>query len=450
MTPAELLRRGAASIPDQPIVLRAGGALSYAECLARAEAFGQGLRARGAERFACLVDDVGDLVALLAAAGWVGAEACVYPQQLGNHDLGEFTERFGHDVVVTDRALEAPQALPTHALADADCDLPDPPEDAPVLILTTGTTGRPKGVRHGWARLVRAVRHPDETPGARWLLAYNLNQFAGIQILLHVLASHATLVVGESRRPRDAVTAMREHGVTHASGTPTFWRLLTGLLDAEAARELRLEQLTLGGEAVQEPLLDDLKRRFPQVRISQVYAANEFGSAVSVRDGRAGLPLSVLERGDDADVQFRIVDGELHARSRVGMLGYLGEADSDDAWRPTGDLVEVRGDRIHFVGRASEIINVGGVKVHPLPVEEAALAVDGVEIARAYGRANPVAGQIVALDVVSRPGVDRDDLGARIRAACDSLPPAARPRRVRFVEELELRDTKLERRAAPS
>jgi acyl-coenzyme A synthetase/AMP-(fatty) acid ligase len=311
-----------------------------------------------------------------------------------------------------------------------------------VLILTTGTTGRPKGVRHDWARLVNSVRHPDDRSGARWLLAYNLNQFAGIQIVLHVLASRATLVAGASPQPRDAVEAMRALGVTHVSATPTFWRLALPRLGED---ELRIEQITLGGEAVPDPLLDQLKRRFPGVRISQVYAANEFGSAVSVRDGRAGLPLSVLDRDEGAEVQFRIVDGELHARSRVGMLGYLGEGDSGDGWRPTGDLVEVRGDRIHFVGRSSEIINVGGVKVHPLPVEEAVGAVEGVEIARAYGRANPVAGQIVALDVVPVEGADTDALAGAIRAACAGLPPAAQPRRIRFVESLEMRDTKLAR-----
>ena len=48
------------------------------------------------------------------------------------------------------------------------------------------------------------------------------------------------------------------------------------------------------------------------------------------------------------------------------MLGYYGEEPVDaDAWRPTGDLVEIVGDRIEFRGRVSEIINVGGVKVHP-------------------------------------------------------------------------------------
>jgi acyl-CoA synthetase (AMP-forming)/AMP-acid ligase II len=258
-----------------------------------------------------------------------------------------------------------------------------------------------------------------------------------------VLVSGSTLVEPASRQARDAIAAIREHGVTHASGTPTFWRLLVGGLRGADATEIALEQLTLGGEATDDPLLERLRALFPAARISHVYAGTEFGSAVSVGDGRAGLPLSVLERDDDAPVQLRIVDGELHTRSRVGMLGYHGGGDDGAQWRPTGDLVEIRDDRIRFVGRLTEIINVGGAKVHPLPIEELAATVEGVSIAAAYGRPNPITGQIVALDVVAAPDADHALVEAGIRTACEALPRAGRPRRIRFVEALEIRGNKL-------
>ena len=192
-------------------------------------------------------------------------------------------------------------------------------------------------------------------------------------------------------------------------------------------------------------LLDDLGRVFPTARISQIYASTEFGSSVSVRDRAAGLPLSVLERDEGADVRFRIEDGELWACSRVGMLGYHGEVADPDGWRPTGDLVEVRDGRIRFVGRTSDRINVGGVKVHPLPIEELIAAVDGVRLVRVYGRENPLTGQIVAADVVAEPTADADGLPARVRAACSSLPRAARPRVVNVVDRIETKGHKLVR-----
>jgi acyl-CoA synthetase (AMP-forming)/AMP-acid ligase II len=449
----ELLRGAAALVPHQPAVVSPRGSTTYAECLDRAGALARGLAARGVDRAACVLSEPADVLALLCASTATGTEICVYPAAADAETIATFTAAFDHRVVVADRGLgDVPGAgaitLDELAEPGAPGSGATPPTHAPALILTTGTTGRPKAVQHDWTRLAGAVRRADDLVGTRWLLAYNLNQFAGIQVLLYVLANHATLVVPASNQPRDALEAMRDLGVTHASATPTFWRFLVALLDDPSAAPLQLRQITLGGEAVPGTLLGQLGRLFPDARISQVYASTEFGSSVSIRDGRNGLPASVLDRSDDADVQFRIVDGELHARSRVGMLGYHGDQVTDDVgWRATGDLVEVVDDRIQFVGRTSEIINVGGVKVHPLPVEELVTAVDGVDVARVYGRTNAVSGQIVAVDVLPRAGVDTEKLDELIREACAALPAAARPRRIRFVDTLELRENKIVRRA---
>ena len=446
MTLNALLGAGAARVPDQPLVLTHDRAISYREGLARSEAFARGLAGRSIRRFACDIADVGDLVALLCGSAAAGSEGCVYPAGLDDGTIADYLSTFEQRVFVTDRETTLDDVVHPDVLASpGDEQVRSLGEGAPAMILTTGTTGRPKGVRYDWSNLVAAVRHPDEVPGARWLLAYNLNQFAGIQVLLHVLASAATLAVPRSNQARDAIRAMRELDVTHVSATPTFWRFVVGLLDETSARELSLQQVTLGGEPSPGPLLASLRRLFPEVRISHVYAGTEFGPVVSVRDGRPGLPLSVLERGDDAAIQLKVLDGELMVRSRVGMRGYFGGEDVDEGWRPTGDLVEVTADRILFVGRTTDVINVGGVKVHPLPVEEIVGAVEGVELARAYGRPNPVTGEIVALDVVARDGADPAEVERAVRLACESLAPAARPRRIRFVDRIDVRGNKIAR-----
>ncbi len=207
-----------------------------------------------------------------------------------------------------------------------------------------------------------------------------------------------------------------------------------------------LRQITLGGEAVQSRLLEALRVVFPEAKLSQIYGANESGNLRSVRDGRNGLPLSVLDAPPGADIELKIVDGELWVRSQIGMLGYYGEPPIDpDAWRPTGDLVDVVEDRIMFRGRKSEVINVGGVKVHPLPVEERVSAVPGVEMVRAFGRTNPISGAILALEVVPAPGADKDQVEQAIRAACTDFSAAERPRSIRFVETMETIGNKMAR-----
>lgn len=222
--------------------------------------------------------------------------------------------------------------------------------------------------------------------------------------------------------------------------------MLLALLSRGQLRALELRQITIGGEAVSESLLRQLASWFPAARISHIYATTEIGSTIAVSDGKAGLPEEVLDRGVSNRVQLRIVEGELHARSRVGMFGYHDSEVVADDWIPTGDLVEIRDGRIHFVGRVGSVINVGGVKVPPLPIEEIMGNVGGVEVVRVFGRSNPITGNIVAADVVAEPGCDLLDLRRDITLACKVLPEAHRPRIVRMVDSLSVVQMKLDRR----
>jgi acyl-CoA synthetase (AMP-forming)/AMP-acid ligase II len=444
----DLLRAAAERTPTQPLVISPRGVSTYEDVLADAASIAAGLRERGLTRVGAVVRDAEEIVALLAAASMAGVEVCGYPLEEPAPVLDALAERFDHAVLVAGRdGANTPDGRRLD-LADLRSGGPVPSgsSDPTIMILTTGTTGDRRGAIHRWARLAPASPVLDGEPGARWLLAYNLNQFAGIAILLHVLANGATLVQPGAQRAREGVEAIRAHGVTHVSATPTFWRgIVREIGDTDPGFVLR--QITLGGEAVPERLLDELRRRFPEARVSQIYAATEFGQTGSVRDGLPGLPESVLHRPDDAPVQLRVDDGELYVRSRVGMVGYYGEPPSDpDAWRPTGDLVEVRDGRLLFVGRTSEVINVGGVKVHPGPVERAVEAVPEVLAACAYGRPNSLTGQIVALEVVLAEGADQDAADAAIREACGVLSPAARPRSIKFVDELATKGQKVNRR----
>jgi acyl-CoA synthetase (AMP-forming)/AMP-acid ligase II len=321
------------------------------------------------------------------------------------------------------------------------------PASAPLLVMTSGTTsGQPRAVRHDWSRVLRPAQNIARTPEQRWLLSYGLNQFGGLQILIHVLAAQATLVVADSFQPRDGLAAMRQWGVTHASGTPTFWRFLLVEMATDGGLVPSLVQVTMSGEAVPAVLLTQVRQQFPQARVSQIYAATEFGQAITVRDGVAGLPTSMLETDDD--LTFKVVDGELWVRSTSSMLGYYKEEPVDpDSWRPTGDLVEIVGDRVEFRGRKTEVINVGGVKVHPFPIEDRISRVPGVALARAFGRPNAMVGSIVAVEVVLAPGHESDEVDAQIRAATADLPPASRPRSIRFVQNIDLTGNKISRSA---
>ena len=445
----ELLRRRAAQDPDAVAMIAEGGSWTYAALAAEAEALARGLQAEGIERFAISSNDIPLVVALLAASSLVGVEACVYAPDIALGEMDRQAAAFGHAIVVSDRAdLGAPDISvlrPDVLRREADA-LAVLPERRPLLVLTTGSTGAPKGVRHDWSRQLARIENAPDGSGQVWMLAYGPQQFAGLQVLIHVLGTGATLVAPSVRRPQAVLELLHDHEVTHISATPTFWRFLLAEFRADPRPVPQLIQITLGGEAAPGALLDELRETFPSARISHIYAGSEFGSTGSVRDGNDGLPTALLGGGGDAEVSLKIVDDELWVRSSAGMLGYHGEEDRPaDEWWPTGDLVEVVGDRIAFRGRKTEVINVGGVKVHPLPVEDRVTAVPGVKAARVYGRANALVGAVVAVDVVADDGVNELDLKTAVRDACNDLPGPWRPKSVKIVAELAMKENKVVR-----
>jgi acyl-CoA synthetase (AMP-forming)/AMP-acid ligase II len=451
----ELLERAAATSPDHTAVVTPEGSTTYCDLVDEARRVAAALRQRGVERFAVVEPDAGWVLRVLAGAALAGAEPCQYQPDTAVTEFADQAALLGHKYVVTRREdLGGPfDVIRPHELtASADDESRRGGIAQPLMIRTTGTTGLAKAVRHDWRILARTVANVRPAPQQRWLLAYGPQQFAGVQVLLHVAASRATLVAPFPRQPGDGLQALLTDGVTCVSATPTFWRFLLAEAKSRKATLPRLEQITLGGEASPGDLLEEIAATFPDAKVSQVYASTEFGSITSVRDGRPGIAVTSLYGESNPAANVRVDDGELWVRPGAGMPGSSDdrsgggdEVDRSGEWRRTGDLVDIVGDRVMFKGRRSEVINVGGVKVHPLPVEDRITGLGSVAVARVFGRPSKLTGAIVAAEIVPAGGVDGadvDGIRAQVRAAVADLPRAWRPRSVRFVDRIETRGGK--------
>src|SRR5580700_2972143 len=349
-----LLEAAAASSPDREAVVTSQGSSTYGELLEDARRVATALRRRGITRFAVVEPDAAWVLRLLAGAALAGAEPCHYQPDTDATEFADHASMLDHKFVVTRRddltgpfELISPESL---VAEEADDDLraganTDQPQ--PLMIRTTGTTGLPKAARHDWRILGKTVANVRPMPEQRWLLAYGPQQFAGIQVLLHVAASQATLVAPFPRQPKDGLDALLTQGVTCVSATPTFWRFLLAEAKSRKATLPALEQITLGGEASPADLLAEIQSTFPDAKVSQVYASTEFGSITSVNDGMPGIGIGSLWSSTNPTSNVRAENGELWVRAEAGMLGYADEADgpaaSSTAWRPTGDLIEIVG-----------------------------------------------------------------------------------------------------------
>lgn len=413
-----------------PALRWAGGEWSYRELHEQAERLAAEHAAWRGQRIGVSVSQAPRQLALLIALDRLGAAAFLFPSSLTAAARDVAREQYGLAAIVTDDAL-LPGAAATLA-GDAGT----------VVLFTSGTSGPPKPAVHTWESLGAAVSRHPRNEKRRWLLAYDLARFAGMQVLLQSLATGGALCVPATRDPADVVSCLQRDRVEFASGTPTFWRMLLGAATAEELAGCTLEQITLGGEAVDQGVLDRLKAAFPKARISHIYASTEMGTCFVVNDGRAGFPASYLQ---DASLptQLRISEeGELYIASRRAMKEYLGEQSGPrETWFATGDMVRLEDGRVYFVGRRSECINVGGAKVYPADVERVIRLVEGVREVRVHPIASSMVGQLVGAEVEPAAGHVPAQVRDAVLAACRrDLVKYQVPAVVKIVERLTVND----------
>jgi len=313
------------------------------------------------------------------------------------------------------------------------------------LMLTSGTSGLPKIVSHTLEGLTGAIVADGSTRAAcpGWATFYDIRRYGGLQIFLRAVVEGGSMVLSESRESvAEFVVRLRDNSVTHISGTPSHWRKL---LMSGAALDFTPRYVRLSGEIADQAVLDGLRRAFPSASIGHAYASTEAGVGFAVNDGLEGFPASMIGESRDG-VEMKVVDGSLRIRSRRAARAYIGRragALTDaEGFVDSGDMVELRGERYHFVGRRGGIINIGGLKVHPEEIEAVINRRDEVRMSRARSRRSPITGAIVVADVILADGCDEsrsEDIRNKILADCRAcLAPHKVPAMIKFVAALDI------------
>ena len=272
---------------------------------------------------------------------------------------------------------------------------------------------------HTLRSLTRSLKH-DFTRGTDfvWGSLYGLTSFAGLQVFLQSWCGASTFVISRGGQTLDdRIKSLTAGGCNALSATPTMWRRLLMSHPAELAA-LRLKQVTLGGEIADQLVLDALCTAFPDARITHIYASTEAGVGFAVNDGMAGFPATYLD-SLPAGIRISVDDRQhllvLQCGDQSSYLATDVRLHGESGFIDTGDLVERKGDRYEFLGRADGMINVGGDKVCPEEVEKFLLGCDGVKLARVTGRKSSLTGSLVEAEIVPDTSHARDV--ARFRAA---------------------------------
>ena len=287
--------------------------------------------------------------------------------------------------------------------------------DAPGLILfSSGSTGESKASVLDLNRLLAKFEVPR--PAYRTLVFLLLDHIGGINTLLHGLCHGGTIITTRERSPDAVCAAIEAHRVQLLPTTPTFLRILM-IADAIRRHDLSsLELITYGTEPMPPSTLAVVRAALPWVRFKQTYGLSELG-ILPTRSRDSG---SVWLKLSDTGFEHKIVDGVLWIRSPSAMLGYLNAPSpfDMDGWFNTQDLVETDGEYIRILGRKSELINVGGEKVHPTEIENVLLQIHNIKDVTVRGLPNPVTGEVVAAKITPLMPEDPDSLKRRVRQFC--------------------------------
>jgi len=344
---------------------------------------------------------------------------------------------------------------------------PYTPDDVCFQPYTSGSTGRPKGVlltHRGqiWnADIVRKAQLVDETERALVAVpVYHKN--AGMTLKIHLIAG-GSVVVLPAFDPAKVIEAIDRYKCTYIGGVPAMYRMLVNDTESLARHDVSsLRYCTAGSADVPADLIEAFEERFG-APIGNGYGLTEGGPDVFIAPrwgirklGSLGPPLP--------DCEVRIVDpenrsvevgigevGEVLVRNPGVAAGYyklpeITAAKIQDGWLATGDLMRRDEDNyFYFVGRADDMINVGGENVYPKEVEEIIVRHLGVRDVAVVPVPHPTKGAVpVAFVVPHEPGSLTE---GEIKSFFFERGPAyAHPRWVFFRESLPLSGTgKLDR-----
>ncbi|MDG4826516.1 AMP-binding protein [Asanoa sp. WMMD1127] len=434
---------------DRPDAVRFGDeAVSFADLAGRAGAVAR--RVAGARAAAVLATSTVDTVAAVLGGLAAGVPIVPVPPDAGPGERDHILRDSGADLLLN--ADAAPPGIEAVPAPRDSAPWPDPEAtDRTALVLyTSGTTGKPKGVPITGTAIAACLDGLadawDWTPDDRLVHALPLYHVHGLVLgVLGPLRTGSRL--HHTGRPRPDLLAAAGGSLYFA--VPTIWHRVVA--DPDAARALRGARLLVSGSAaLPAGVFAKLRELTGQAPVER-YGMTETLITVATRaDGRrapgaVGIPVKGVETRlvDEAGHPIAhdgTTPGALEIRGSTVFAGYLDRPDANraaftaDGWFRTGDVATIDGEGVHrIVGRAStDLIKTGGYRVGAGEIEDALLTHPAVREAAVVGRPDDDLGQRVVAYVVA-DAVAPDVLVQHVAA---TLSAHKRPREVVFVDAL--------------
>jgi acyl-CoA synthetase (AMP-forming)/AMP-acid ligase II len=301
-------------------------------------------------------------------------------------------------------------------------ELPTPDADAVRMVLyTSGTTGRPKGVLHSHNSINALIHQLREhwliERGDKFLVPSPIAHIGGsIYAFECPLLLGTTAVLMDRWDADDAVRLMNAESCTHMAGATPFLEQLLAAARRAGTRLPHLKVFICGGASVPPSVIRTATAYFERAVVTRVYGSTEVpvttvgvtqrddAAHAADTDGRAGLAEIKLVGPNDAPAE----EGEILARAPQMLVGYLHAEDEADAFDAegffrTGDLARrVDGAYIVVTGRAKDIIIRNGENISPKEIEDILIGHPDIAEIAIVGLPDPRTGERACAVIVPR------------------------------------------------
>ncbi|MGW4366637.1 AMP-binding protein [Nocardia takedensis] len=471
----------AACAPDRIAVIDARGGSTFAEVQRRTDALACALLARGlggGHTAAVLARNHAALIEIMAAAGKAGLDLILLNAGLSGRQLEDIAQRERLSALIADAEFDdvvrylppgtrrlATTARPAPGEESLDDLIADAPNAVPrrrrpgrLVVLTSGTSGKPKGARRpdpkGLEPVAAVLSRIPLAMQETMLIASPLFHTWGLGMLQLSTALRATVVLQERFDAENCLRLIAEHRVRTLVAVPTMLRRILDLPErVRAAHDLSsLRVVACGGAPLSASTVLRFTETFGEI-LYNVYGSTEvsWATVATPEDLRAapatvgrppaGTRIAVL--GPDLRPVPVGATGRIFVGNPMLFDGYVNARPpvESDGMLDTGDLgcLDVAG-RLFVDGRDDEMVISGGEKFFPRPVEEALEYLPQVREAAVVGVPDPDFGQRLAAFVVKSEGTGLDSQMVRdyIR---HRLGRVAVPRDVNFLAALPRGDT---------
>lgn len=329
-------------------------------------------------------------------------------------------------------------------------------DDLAVLLYTSGTSGKPKGVMltHGniASNIKQVVDFVDFTSKDTMLGVLPQFHSFGMTVLTLLPLTHGIRAVYTARFvPAKILKLMREYRPTIFVAIPSMYNALLSLKDATKEDFASLRYAVSGGEPLPEAVASKVRDRFG-ITISEGYGLTETSPVSNIcrpQDYRAhsvGMP---MPRIDQRIVEIGTLnalppntDGEVQMRGPNIMKGYYNlpretsQAFTSDGFFRTGDIGRFDEDgHLYITGRLKEMLIVGGENVFPREIEEALNSHPSVKDSGVIGVHDPMRGELPMAFIELQEGFTFDER-ALITHLRGCLAGYKIPKEVRVLEAL--------------